>query len=53
MPITYFIFQKKKNFSKQKKKEEKYARVAEPPHRGWPATLFGLAQGSATPRPAA
>jgi hypothetical protein len=47
--IFYFFLKKKtKNKKpKKKKKKKKYAKVVEPPHRGWPATPFG--GGSATP----
>jgi hypothetical protein len=36
------IFKKKKNPKTKKKKSKKYVGVAEPPHRWWLATLFGL-----------
>jgi hypothetical protein len=44
MPPSHFFFLKKKNPKKKKKqkKSKKYARVAEPPHRWWSATPFGL-----------
>jgi hypothetical protein len=42
--IFYFLFKKTKN---KKPKKKKYAKVVEPPHRGWLATSFG--GGLATP----
>jgi hypothetical protein len=51
MPSSPFFFFRKNNpkTKKKKKKEEKYAGVVGPPHMGWPATPFGLAQGTTWP----
>jgi hypothetical protein len=46
MPLSHILF-------KKKKKRTNLLEWPKHPHRGWPATPFGLAQGSATPRPAA